>query len=509
MRRSNREKYADQKKDKTQVQTMDVEGMLKMMLDEEGRPPERRMINPTQAAVISSPSFVNFYKGPAGCAKTSTGVAAVVMRMLMEPGSKGLIGRQDFNDLKGTTLLRATSMLERLPEGTLIDRDKASPTIWYIKPIPYKRKDGTWDDRPSELRFMGLKEALGSYDFNVAFFDEADEIERSALNQVMHRMRTKSAAFYRDLPDKPTPDDPYAKDVTGYYGIYLAFNPPEKTHWLYRAATGRDHQERKVDEKIEDSRLFEPNPKENVQNLPPEYYEKLRKNLPPDQVQRYVDGEWGSTHPGTPAIRSFRKSTHAVFELEFEPEATLYRFWDFGYRHPFCIWAQAKYEGNLFLLREQMGTDIEITAFARFIKRQTNQHFPFAQKIVDIGDIAVKQKKDTGSTLYKLYKEGIKMMFQSQSIDRGLSLLRKQFGELIEGLPAIQIDKRYCPILVSALGGGYHMDETGAEPVKDGYYDHPVDTLRYGVVGVLEPMNLKTEAPPLSSIEYDPKQDII
>lgn len=505
MRKSHREQLAAQKKVKVSAQHMNPDDLLKLMLDEEDRIASKRAILPTQAAVIASKEMVNFYKGPAGCAKTSTIVAAVMMRMMFEPGSKGLIARQDYNDLMGTTMLRAQSMLDRLPEGTLLDRDKSPPATWYISPIPYKRRDGKWDDRPSELRFMGLKEGLGSYDFNVAAIDEADEVSEFALNQVLTRMRTKSAAFYRDLRPKPSVEDPDAKDTHGYFNVYLSFNPPEKTHWLYTAATGKNHKEQKIKEP--QGRLFEPNPKENVRNLPSDYYEKLTARLPPDQKQRYVDGEWGATHPGVPAVRTFNKSKHAAKHLEFHSEGTLFRFWDFGFRHPFCIWAQVDMAGHLYCLREEMGTDIEITAFARRIKGITAREYPDAVRTIDIGDIAVKQKKDTGSSLGKLYREKITMFYQPQSIDRGLSLLRKEFERFFDDEWSIQLDPRFCPITISALAGGYHMDEEkGAEPVKDGFYDHAVDTLRYGVVGVLEPANLKTEKAP-ASVEYDPNED--
>ncbi len=351
---------------------------------------------------------------------------------------------------------------------------------------------------------MGLKEGLGSYDFNVAAIDEADEVTEFALNQVLTRMRTKSAAFYRDLKPKPNIEDPDAKDTNGYFNVYLSFNPPEKTHWLYTAATGRNHKEQKIKEP--QGRLFEPNPKENVRNLPSDYYEKLTAKLPPDQKQRYVDGEWGATFPGTPAVKTFNKTDHCR-NLEFVDGGTLFRFWDFGFRHPFCLWAQVDVAGHLYVLREEMGTDVEITSFARRIKGITAREYPLAERVIDIGDIAVKQKKDTGSTLGKLFKEKITMLYQHQSIDRGLSLLRKEFERKFDGEWSITIDPRYCPVLVSALAGGYHMDEEkGAEPVKDNFYDHAVDTLRYGVVGVLEPANLKTEKP-VDSVEYDPDKD--
>lgn len=505
MRKSKREQYIESRRVKQAVQHLDPESMLKLMLDEEDRPPERRMINPTQSAVIASKAYINFYKGPAGCAKTSTIVAAVLMRLITEPGSKGLIARQDYNDLKGTTMASAMRMRDRLPPDTLLDRDKSSPEVWYIKPIPYQRKDGTWDDRPSELRFMALKEGLGSYDFNVAAVDESDEVSSAALDQIKTRMRTKSAAFYKDLPDKPTEEDPYAKDTEGYFAIYLAFNPPEKTHWLYTECTGRNDKDEIVKEVPKNVRLFEPNPRENVTNLVSGYYDRLKETLPPDQVERYVNGEWGSSFAGTPAIKTFQRIVHCRDDLPFEPEATLYRFWDFGYRHPFCLFAQARVSGATYILREFTRADTTAQLFARLVKGQTNAFFPEARRIIDIGDIAVKQKKDTGSTLAALWQEGIRMMYQPQSIDVGLKLLRRKFNDMVDGEPGIQIARRLCPILVSALSGGYHMDETGELPKKDGYYDHSVDTLRYGILGIDRPDGLTTEIP--DNVEYNRAYD--
>ncbi len=161
----------------------------------------------------------------------------------------------------------------------------------------------------------------------------------------------------------------------------------------------------------------------------------------------------------------------------------------------------------MYLLREYMGHDIEVTAFARKIKLLTKRFFPACERVQDIGDIAVKQRKDTGSALGQLYKEGITLLFQHQSIERGMKLLRKQFEILIDGKPAIIIDKKQCPILISALSGGYHFKENGTEPFKDGYYDHLPDALRYGIVGTIEPANLHTAAVP-ESLEYDPTKDL-
>lgn len=503
MRKNIREKKQEARREKLSPTEMTLEDLLRLMMDGD-RAKSQRRLNPTQLEVIGSKDFVNLYKGPAGCAKTSTVVAAVIMRALVEPGSKHLLARNDYNDLTDTTMLRAQEMIDRLPPGTLLDRDKSPPAKWYISPIPYKRRDGKWDDRPSQITFMGLKEGLGSYEFNSAGVDEADEISLYAANQILTRMRNRGA-FYDDLPPLPTLEDPEARNTRGYYNVYLGFNPPDTNHWLYTWATGRDQKGKKVAEIV--GRLFEPNPRENIRNLPPTYYEDLTSRLPEDMRKRLVDGEWGAVFPGQPVLRQFQKSKHASKSLEFEPEASLYRFWDFGFRHPCCIWAQAREDGQLYILDEMLGTDVEITRFIRQVKMKTAREYHGVPRTIDIGDIAVKQRRDTGNAMGVLLRAGIRMMTQPQTVERGLRLMRMEFERDSENGPMIQIDKAKCPILISGLAGGYHFKDNSNEPHKDGYYDHLVDALRYGVVGIMEPLQLKGGGDLPQSAEYTEEHD--
>jgi hypothetical protein len=112
------------------------------------------------------------------------------------------------------------------------------------------------------------------------------------------------------------------------------------------------------------------------------------------------------------------------------------------------------------------------------------ERFPNARAFKDFGDPAVAQKKDTGSMLSLLGKAGILLAYQHTPFDLSMRVLRTRFETLIEGEPAVLIDPRNCPILVGALAGGYHLKPDGVTPKKDGYYDHPVDALRYGVWNV-------------------------
>lgn len=472
MRKSNRERILEAKKGSSpQLVLNGLDDLLKLLVGGE--------LNPTQRAFIYDPSRLKAYKGPAGCAKTSTLCAAGFARALLQPGSKGLVARFDYNDLMDTTALRLEEMLVRLPKGTLVDRDKSPPMKWWIQPI-----DPEGDI--SQITFMGLKETLGSYEFNWAILDEADEMDEKRVHEVNTRLRNRG----------------------GDYAVMLAFNPPDKHHWLYTACTGRDFQDRKVSEPY--LKLFEPNPKENQQNLPEDYYDMLAKSLPEDMKQRLIMGEWGSTFEGQPVYREFKPNIHVRDDVHarYTSDAPLLRFWDFGYRRPACIWAQLDWEGRLLVMKEILGENMEAVPFAELVKKRTAEWFPAARKIIDYGDPAVTQKKDTGQTLAELIKVGVTIHYKRTGIEEGLRVIRTTLERLISGEPAIQFDRRGCHILIAALRGGYHLDEKrGHEPVKDGYYDHLADAFRYGCVNVLGSVaNIPQHSAPIS-FEYSRSTD--
>lgn len=459
MRKSSLERLRDAKREKFQRTELSSFDELVALLVDGTRPQGERHVNPTQLKFIKSPARIKAYKGPAGCAKTSTGVADIFSHALLEPGTKYLIARADYNDLMDTTMLRAQEMLEYLPEGTLIDRNKSSPEKWYLRPAAVMGADGELDETPSQITFMGLKDTLGSYEFSGAFLDEADEMDEKRVHEVNTRLRWKK----------------------GHKFIGLAFNPPDVNHWLYTACTGKDAQGEEV--RPAWMTLFEPNPKENTRNLPDDYYDLLAGALPEDMRQRLVDGVWGSTFPGEAVVREYSRMLHNSMRLEFRG-GTLFRFWDFGYNRPACLFVQVSKAGHIEVLREYLGHHIEGSKFIELVRQRTQEWFPSAHTFIDYGDPAVAQKKDTGQMLKLLFDAGVTMRYQHTPFDVSMAVLRKKFESLIEKTPAVRVDARLCPILSGGLAGGYHFKRDGITPFKDGYYDHLVDALRYGLFNI-------------------------
>lgn len=441
--------------------------LVALMVDG-NRPREERQVNPTQIALIrDNVHSLKAYKGSAGCAKTSTGVAEVLLHALLEPVSKLFIARRDYNDLKGTTMQRAWEMVQRLPQGTLLDRNKEPPEKWWLRSIPKRLPDNTMLDTPSEITFIGMSDELkGSYEFNGGFVDEADECSEKAILGFLARCRWMGH-----------PLSPLHRWMT------VAFNPPPIEHWLYTACTGLNAQGEVVD-KTPKMHLYNPQAKENARNLPPTYYEELALRLPEDMRQRLVDNEWGSTFPGEPVVRPFKRSIHTRPSIQYQG-GTLFCFWDFGFTRPYFCGFQMHKSGRLQGLIEHLGHMVEVRPFVDQVRERLYAKFGTLPNAIHYGDPAVKQHKDTGSALSILREAGIVMRFQHTPFDVSMRILRKKFEDMIEGEPAILLDSGAMPILCSALGGGYHFKDDGVTPFKDGYYDHPVDALRYGVFNLV------------------------
>lgn len=442
MRLSNRERLVENETNKFTT----IEEMLDVML---GGP-----ALPTQKAFIYSDADSRAYMGAAGVAKTSTLVAAGLLRCLLIPGYKLAVCRYDYNDLLGTTVERFEEMLARLPPGILVDRDKSPPMKWYIRSIV---GDGT---KLSTITFMGLKEYKGSYEFHGALIDEADELEERVVAGMESRMRAPG----------------YDKRE-----VLLAFNPPDKTHWLYKACTGMDERDRKVQAPW--MKLFLPQPKENQRNLPIDYYEKLAKKMPSDMVDRLVKGEWGTVLSGDPVFKEFGK-IHMEPVVPWVKGRELLRFWDFGFRRPACLWGSFDDDAQLQIHRELLGDAEEVGPFVSKVLSITNREFPGASEVFDFGDPAARQRKDTGSTLAILLNRGIQLLHRTSQIDEGLRTIRMLMCHLINGKPALLVGENSCPFFTRGLRGGYHLDKSGQKPVKDGFYDHLIDAFRYGIINL-------------------------
>lgn len=442
IRQTAREKLQHHAKAPQPPKELDLRGLAAVMLGDE---PE-----PTQWEFICDPNEAKLYMGRAGAAKTSTIICAMLLRALLQPGFKGFIIRQHYNSMFNTVIERATEMLERVSPNLLIERNKAPPMRWTVRTA--------FGDEVSYLTFSGMAELPKGFSCHAIAVDEADECEESAINALKMRMRE-----------------------LGPHCLMLACNPPDTTHWIYTAATGKDYKERVIAEPW--LKMFQPKDGENYKHLPDGYYEKYAKGMPEDLRQRFIKGEWGSVFPNAPVYKEFSARLHVAEKVPYVQGWPVLRFRDFGYRSPCCLFAQLNEDtGQLRVLAEIQGEKEEVKAFEPRVQALGNRMFPGAT-FIDFGDPAVDQHKDTGSTLQMLKECGVHVNFIRSDLDQGIRTVRGVMERIVQGEPQLLIARKECPILIRALRGGYGTNDQG-KPIKDGYYDHTADALRYGIINI-------------------------
>lgn len=468
---------------------LDLEGLAKRILHDPDKFAELEpKVEPTQWEFICDPEEYKLYMGRAGAAKTSTLICAMLLRALLQPGFKGVIMRQHYNSMFNTVIERAEEMLQRLGPGVLLDRNKSPPMRWLIR--------SAVDDGISQILFCGINELPKGFGCHAIAVDEVDECSESDINAL--RLRTREV---------------------GPHALMLACNPPDTTHWLYTAATGRDMYEKQVAEPW--LKLFTPKDGENASHLESDYYEKASKGMPEDLRQRFIHGAWGQVFPGKPVYREFSGKFHIADGLKYNQMWPVLRFRDFGYRRPCCIWAQLdENTGCLDCIAEILGENEEVLAFEDRVQALSNSKFRGAT-FIDFGDPAVDQHKDTGSTLHMLQERGVFVNYIRSDLEEGLRHVRLLLERMSHGRPLFLFDRLGCPILIRSLRGGYMVNENG-KALKDGYYDHLADAFRYGVINVYDTSGSVKALPQTShmnnynrggpgnvpdSLEYNPDYD--
>lgn len=451
------EKYQQERRAEINETIDGYEDLIKLMLTEIRRPKAERVINPTQKLFLEDPSPVKVYMGPGGSGKTMIGVADIILKALSISGSKWFIARRDYNDLTETTMRKASEMMTRLPDGIILDKRKAPPAQWWLKPI------ATADNpmpEPSTITFLGLSDWIGSYEYCGGFIDELDEVEDKYFWQLKSRIR-----FI-----------PYSHPTMSLFPITGSFNPPDKNHWLYKNCMGVEMDGTPYKNGKPTISLHTPNYLENAPNLRKGYYEEM-DDMPAELIQRYKKGEWIDIYPGDPVVKQFNETMHVSADVAFKNH-TLYRAWDFGYNRPAQLDCQLNTDGRLEIMDEFLGKQIEGSKFAETVLMRTGANYQDALDVQDYGDPAVDQHKDTGKMTTVLAEVGINMQFKRVPFDVSLSILRQRFEKLINGQPAIRVHPR-CKVLIAGLKGGYRLKDDGVTPHKDGYYDHLIDALRY------------------------------
>lgn len=158
---------------------------------------------------------------------------------------------------------------------------------------------------------------------------------------------------------------------------------------------------------------------------------------------------------------------------------------DFGYRHPYVIWAQLLRNGEIVIFDEWEGKDATIEDLERAIRVIDEKHGLTESKVSFTAvDPAGAARSDTGiSSVDRLKRSGFKLVWRSSQIMTGIehvsSLIKDASGK---------IRLRFSSNVTRTIHHlkHYRWDSAGVLPLKDNEHDHAMDALRYLIINMLE-----------------------
>jgi len=433
------------------------------------------MAGPTAKLAHQSKARVKYLWGVVGSSKTSwlcwrawfkakqAAAAGVSLR--------AIVIRDTYRNLVDTTL---KTFLEWFPDGVM-GRLSGDPATFYLN---------TPDGRTHEIMFRHGATAAEASNFlsleaGLILLDEvapaftpsgiiSPGISEEVFNIAIQRLRQTGIA---------EPE------------LAMSSNPPPMHYWTSKRIIDQDP-----------AKLRELNwahywvgQDENKHNLRPGYYEELALSLPDDLRKRFILGERVAIYPGLPIFqKDFSERMHAREDLKPIPNLPLILCVDSSGLAPAALFTQVDHKGRWLWLREIQGgyvdgrlsEQIGAQRFAAMVKLVANEQFPgykFAPGWGDPYKLDTKSDTDEKSWAGFFKAEGFELRPGERLITDRIESVRERLTTIIEGNPALLINKQGCPLAIEALSGGYRwgLDPlasriTGAEPVKD-HFSHVMD----------------------------------
>lgn len=216
-----------------------------------------------------------------------------------------------------------------------------------------------------------------------------------------------------------------------------------------------------------------------------EWARRIRADLPTEDWLREYELISTGRDKEHPVYSDWKRDLHERSLRYDSRHPVIFRGWDFGKVHPAVVWIQLT-NGEINVLHELQGSEIQLEQFTYQVIQKSQLWFPGTVKFVDWVDPHGEAEKDDGRASIRVLKDcGIQPKYQHQEVEPGVLIVGKQLVRLEHGRPRLCADPRECPILCDAMRGGYKRNKRGII-VKDGYYEHIADALRYVVVGIVK-----------------------
>lgn len=467
---------------------------------------------PVGKAFLKSDAFVAGIKGPIGSGKSVSCVMKLIRNAQQQkPLRDGwrrrrtAIIRNTYPELKTTTI---KTWHYWLPASVGHWRDSGPPTHHIID----NARKLDWEvifialDRPDDVR------KLLSLELSDAWINEAREVPKAILDGLTGRVGRYP----------PRDGDFGCTDPQ----ILMDTNPPDADHWWFVLAEKDMTSERnrlmhedmdEIQTKLRDQgalrpdqMLFdfyaqpggmEPNA-ENVDNLPPGYYQKAMAGKDPEWIKVYVHGQYGFVMDGKPVFPEYMDSIHCK-PFETTPRLPIYLGFDWGLTPAACI-GQRMPNGQWRFRSEIVTEDMGIIRFGEMVKAHITMRYPNYTIGGMVGDPAGNIRGGDERTPFDLMEAvGLKVE-PTRTNDPMLrrEALAKPMRALIDGEPGILIHPE-CNYLRKGFSGGYNYKRVlvaGDAKYRDApdknIYSHVCEAAEYLMLGAGEGKALlQREAP--------------
>lgn len=435
------------------------------------------------------PEFVRGLIGPLGSAKTFSCINELLKNIHDQTPdgqnvrrSRWCVARNSFPDLNSATIPDFRSITDRLPFGKF---SMGSPPKWEVE---YDRKDGTKVRATVLFRsFDGeqdVKKARGMQ-LSGVWVDEVGEFNKANLDMLIGRVKRYPAKV----------EVPKAK-----FSVLFSSNAVPRDHWLAELALGQcpynwwiGIQPPGVIQK--GNTWVENRQAENFNNLPKDYYADQLGGKKESWIRQNLANEFVHHSDGRPVHPDFNEQLH-VEDLQPLYGVPLYIGMDWG-RTPAAAILQQQPNGQWYMLEEVVLTNAGADKLGRTVKRVLNARyssFTIAEATGDPSGTSMSQTRDeTPFDLFDLESALCAQPAHTNDPEIRFAVLDSLLTTLIEGQPAIMIDRERCPVTIAGLSGKYQfrrIQVTGQEKFHDspdkGPESHVCEALHYGLMGAGE-----------------------
>lgn len=324
-------------------------------------------------------------------------------------------------------------------------------------------------DRPNDVKKLLSLEMTGMW------LNEAREIPKAILDMGIGRLGRYPS-----------------KRIGGpsWFGMILDTNPPDSDHWFYKLFE---------EDKPDNHALFhQPGgmtaEAENVENLPPNYYQNMIQGKDAEWVRVYVDGLYGFIADGKPVYPEYNDGVHFTSEpIVLNKRLPIFVGIDFGLT-PAALIGQVTSTGQVAIFDELVTFDMGAKNFGKLLRQKLiTKYHGFEVEIY--GDPAGEQRAQTDedTPFNILNNEGV-VAWPTYTNDA--TIRREVVADYLQrldmgGQPAFLIGPG-APMFRKAMSGGYkykRMQVTGEMRFMDkpdkNRYSHIAEAGQYLMLGAV------------------------